>query len=177
VTALARRVLSDCYIALRLLEDEAQEDVWAVHWAGALALIGAVNDVLKLAKKRSSLRKAYEKHHNAWIDEASGQHEIFRKFIKEERNFLLHEYATSVDLRREVPILVDDGRPAYLSPEADATAAAAAIEFSLDQNIFRPMKTGPWQNEDARDVYELALDWWKAQLASIDLEVMNTKAP
>ncbi len=176
MTALARRVLADCHIALRLLEDEAQEDNWSVNWAGALALICCVNDVLKLEKRRSALRKAYEKRLEAWNDKSSDQHAIFREFIKSERNLLLQEYRTNVDTRREVPIFVVDGTPAYFSPDTSAPLSVETSSFALDQNIFRPMKVGRWSNEDVRDVYSDALVWWKEQLDSIDKEVDSVRA-
>jgi hypothetical protein len=158
------------------LEDEAQEDVWRVHFAGAMALISTVNDVLKGAKKNSVPRKVYEACHEIWNDKENVQHSIFREFIKDERNLILHQYLTSVDLRKDVSIFVVEGRPAYARPSEVGTLPTNAERYTLDQNIFRPMKSGSWAHEDLRDVYQSALDWWGEQLDSIDKGVELTQA-
>ena len=172
MTLLARKALSDCRLALRLLEDEAQEDVWRVHWAGALALVGVINDILERHKKTSPIGKVYRKKFDEWKIKADPSHSIFRDFIKGERNLLLHEYKTNVDVRKEVEIYLVDERPAYFPSNESEQAPASSEVFMLDQNIFRPMQSGDWRGEDARDVYETALNWWEKQLDEIDAEVV-----
>lgn len=172
MTTSARKVLADCRVALRLLEDETQEDVWRVHWAGALGLIRAVGSVLDKTDGKSILvKRVSDDCYKSWKNKQNSEHEIFRDFIKKERDFYLHEYETSVDLRKEVTILVASEKPAYLPPNAPNMSKIAATEFKLDQNIFRPLADGPWAGEDVRDVYEMALDWWQEQLDSIDEQV------
>ncbi len=42
--------------------------------------------------------------------------------------------------------------------------------YVLDQNIFRPFLNGPFSGEDAREVYDMAIKWWEAQLDTIDAD-------
>jgi hypothetical protein len=43
--------------------------------------------------------------------------------------------------------------------------------FELGENVYRPIIQGYREGDDARDVYQDALDWWDAQLNSIDARI------
>jgi hypothetical protein len=153
VTAAARKVLADCFLAHRLLEDETDTVIWRVHWVGALSLIRAVGHVLEAVDGTDLLcRKISGEMYRSWRNKQNLEHEIFRDFIKQERDMMLKEYSTAVNLDKDVPLVV--------MPDE--------VSYFFDQNIFRQMDDGSWAGEDARDVYEMAINWWKLQLDTID---------
>ena len=153
MTAASRKVLADCFLAHRLLENESDTEIWRVHWVGALSLIRAVGHVLEAVDGTDPrCRKISEEMYLSWRDKVNIEHQIFRDFIKHERDLMLKEYSTAVNLDVDVPLLV--------IPDGDV--------YLVDQNIFRPMYAGPWAGKDARDVYEMAINWWTAQLDAID---------
>ena len=45
----------------------------------------------------------------------------------------------------------------------------------LDENLFRPIETGFGAEEDARDVYREALQWWDAELSRIEADKHSMK--
>jgi hypothetical protein len=38
----------------------------------------------------------------------------------------------------------------------------------LDENLYRPMGAGKYEGEDGRDVLDLAISWWEAQLDEVE---------
>ena len=149
----ARRVLADCSLAHRMLEDERDVDRWRVVWVGAVALIRAVGHVLdKVDGSEPKLRTASRAAFARWKD--GGSDSIFTEFIDAERNTILKEYGFRTDLEADVPVVVEHDE--------------CAEWFSLDENLFRPMVDGYGAGEDARDVYLEAIKWWERQLAEIE---------
>ena len=153
MTAVARIVLEDCRRAHRLLEDLADPNLWRLHWFGALALLPAVNDVLHKVDCIEGLPKeVYSVLYKQWQTDPSAT--IFIEFISNDRNLAVHQYQFNCDLRNSIPVVYGDGEVA---------------EF--DQNIFRPQLSG-WRageyDEDVRDIYAEAIDWWQLQLDKID---------
>ena len=156
MTQSARRVLSDCRIALQLLEETTDLDVWRVHWVGALALIRAVGHVLdKVDGQNRHLRKLAQERFKEWKKEP--EHEIFQAFIERERNTILKQYEFGYEKEEEVGVVLDGG----------------FIHF-LDENIYRPLNEGYGKNEDARDVYREAIDWWEARLEELENELRKS---
>ena len=161
VTRAARIVLADCVLAHKLLDEETDEKLWRVHWVGALSLIRAVGNVLeKIDGTDPIYRKISNAMFRAWLNEMNPEHQIFRDFIKHERDLMLKEYSTSVNLDSIVPLLV----------------LPVDVVSPTDQNIFRPMESGPWAGEDARDIYQLAIEWWVVQLEKVDSQVAVEKS-
>jgi hypothetical protein len=161
VTAAARKVLADCFLAHFLLEDETDTEILRVHWVGALSLIRAVGHVLEAVDGTDLYcRKISEEMYRSWRDKLNLEHQIFRDFIKHERDLMLKEYSTAVNLDADVRLLVMPDDAAFL----------------VDKNIFRPMDDGPWAGEDARDIYEMAINWWSVQLDTIDRLVTADKS-
>ncbi len=75
----ARRVLADCRLAHRMLEDERNADRWRVVWVGAVALIRAVGHVLdKVDGSESKLRATSRAAFARWKDGSSDS--IFAEF-------------------------------------------------------------------------------------------------
>ncbi len=171
MTAAARRVLDDCRLVHAMLEDEPEPNKFRVLWVAALALVRSVGQVLyKIDGNDGRIRGQASERYQHWRS-SDPEHRIFRDFIKQERDLMLHEYRSNLDPRENVPISVINSCPALIS-EADPTVESA---FRLDQNIFRPFSQGHWAGEDARDVLLEAIEWWERELSVI--EANNDEKP
>jgi hypothetical protein len=155
-TTQARIVLDDCRHAWERLELVTDDVEFRLFWVAGVALVRAVGHVLHKIDggDQPILRKIAERHHRTW-KAGDARHRIFSDFIDRERNNILKEYAFEIS-EGDIPIAVfgaDDG------------------VFSLDENLFRPMDSGPYAGEDGRDVLKDAIDWWSKRLDEIDREV------
>ncbi len=159
----ARRVLADCEAALEMLEDERDEQRWRVLWIGAMALLRAVGHVLqKVDGENPRQRVAIDAAYRRWKDGKS-KHAVFWQFIEKERNNVLKEYCMNVYDSETIGLVVITGN-------TDADFHTHEPPCDLDENLFRPITGGFGAGEDARDIYREALDWWDAELSSIELE-------
>lgn len=79
---------------------------------------------------------------------------IYREFVKIERDQLVHRYESSVFA----------GATAHLGVGIDG-----AMKVSLvDDCLYKPLESGPYAGEDARDILQEAIGWWEAELDWID---------
>jgi hypothetical protein len=164
LTRTARRVLDDCRLAHAMLEDVTEPEHFRIIWVAALALTRSVGQILdKINGTDRSIRDAAKARYELWKGDTS-DHLIFREFIKKERDLIIHEYSSNLDLRSAIPIALVDGRPALVGENDPAINDA----IRLDQNIFRPLTSGPWAGEDARDILLEAIEWWESELRTID---------
>jgi|SRR5580658_183103 hypothetical protein len=164
MTTAARHVLKDCRLAHAMLEDETEPDKFRVLWVAASALIRSVGQVLdKIDGQDPHLRAVARERYNLWRKD-NAEHLIFRNFIKQERDLVIHEYRSNLDPRENLPVAIIDGRPALISE----TDAAVDSSYRLDENIFRPFAGGRWAGEDVRDVLLEAMEWWERELTVID---------
>ncbi|MYC61084.1 MAG: hypothetical protein F4X09_12955 [Gammaproteobacteria bacterium] len=166
MTLYARRVLDDCKAALKMLEDEEDEQQWRILWAGAMTLVRAVGHVLKNVdgENDSEVRSLAEAAWNRWsTDRASN--EIFWEFIQKERNNILKEYRFNVH---------DSASVGLVAVEMDEAGNEVAVEspFMLDENLYRPIEEGFQVGEDARDVYVNAIEWWDMELSRIEADLI-----
>lgn len=173
MTYKARVVLSDCRIALSLLENETDLQKWRILWAGAVALIRAVGHVLdKVDGSNPVVKQIAKESFSKW--KVDDEHLIFPEFIERERNILLKEYNSDVHPLEEVPMALE----MVLQPlsegnqKAQKTVTLGDI-INLGENLYRPMFEGPWQGADSRDIYQKAIEWWEKQLDSIDRQVKS----
>jgi hypothetical protein len=166
MTHAARQVLADVRLALDMLQDETDADRWRVHWAGGIALLRAVGHVLLNVDQAADekLAKIANAAHRRWKSDDSA-HAVYREFILEERNNILKEYLSKVYPFETVPVAVrltlvnsQTGEISYLDQAAE-----------LEENLFRPLVEGYGEGEDARDVFEEAVDWWDRELLAIEL--------
>jgi hypothetical protein len=163
MTTTAREVLRDCEIALQMLESEEAPDRWRVLWAGAIALLRSVGYVLEKVDSRdvNGNKNALFKVSSAAFDrwkKGEGKDAIFVQFIENERNNILKEYRSSVFQNPNVTLAIWN--------ENDE---ASALE--LDLSLYHPIVDGYGANEDARDIYRNALDWWAIELSKLEREV------
>lgn len=165
MTHAAREVLSDCRVALEMLQAETDPDRWRVHWAGSVALLRAVGHVLLNVDQPANANLAVNATaaHRRWRS-SDPAHAVYRKFILEERNSILKEYRSKVHPLADVPVVVrltlinpKTGEISYFDQPAD-----------FEENLFRPLVEGYGEGEDARDVFEEALSWWERELSAIE---------
>jgi hypothetical protein len=121
-------------------------------------LLRTVGDVLeKVDGKRDPIVKRVQKEDfRAWMNLPKGK-SLFRDFIRMERNVVVHEYESTAHDSAKINLLVS---------QKDSHEV-----FELDENLFRPLVDGPWAEEDARDMVQIAIDWWSSELDAIDVEV------
>lgn len=154
----ARDVLSDCEIALEILEDTEDVHRWRVLWAGAVALARTVGHVLRhVDRKEPQFRAAIDQRFELWKIERDAN-AVFWDFIEEERNNLLKEYKSRVSDAEEIPLGILPSTEDFDSEET----------FLLGENLYRPILSGYGEGEDARDIYKEALDWWERELSAIE---------
>lgn len=164
MTYSARRVLSDCEIALGLLEQEEDFARWRVHWVGALALVRAVGHVLqKVDGSDPAIHLLVKVIYAGWKLNRD-KHLIFWDFIEAERNNILKQYKFSTHPLEQVDVVVS----ATFNHVETGELKEEPIIFPLEGNLFRPIVDGYGAGEDARDIYREAIAWWNIQLSSIE---------
>lgn len=155
VTTSDREALSDCEVALELLESVHDERQRRVIWFGAVTLLRTVGDVLhRVDGIKPRLTAPIAAAYKRWkINKDANL--IYWDFIKDQRDALVHEYEFRVDNNETIKVAVQ-------SPEGSVTLG------DLPDNLFRPIVTGYGVGEDARDIYQEAIDWWNRELTAIE---------
>ncbi len=116
-------------------------------------MVGSVLD--RVDKNDDYFKDAIEKNwKNISIKE---DNEIFWKFIKDSRDRALHEYETD-------PL---DGDTIPLTLSIDGIWDGSR---KIGECLFKPLEYGYKTGEDARDVYDEAIQWWNVQLSFIERE-------
>jgi hypothetical protein len=166
IAKAAREVLSRCeYFYGKLREDPAGID-WEAQFSAALALLRSVGHVLdKTDGATNILLDAKEKEWWKDINANKNNHAIFWEFIENERNLILKEgqlragQSTAVFIQGVSAIGLAGGQslpPPLSSPKA------------LTANHSYHMNDGMFAGRDPRDLIELAIQWWNAQLIEIE---------
>lgn len=152
MTIIARKALRDLQVAHKLLEAEESAERFRVHWIAAVALCRAVGHVLQKIDSNASpkLKNAISQIYATWKTKPE-VHYIFFEFIEDERNAVLKEYEFG-----------------FLSGPVDLVVLPSGFTSTLEDNMFCPLSSGRFAGEDCRDVLELAINWWQAQLSQID---------
>lgn len=161
-TSHARRVLSDVEVVRDKLEDEVGWIEWRLYWVTAVVLIRAVGHVLVKVDGRAApvVRDVANELHKKWksTDERDA---IFRDFIEQERNSILKEYEFGMS---EGPV------PVSAKMQNSLTGEFFEQHALIEENIYRPMRSGPYEGEDGRTLLDEAISWWVTQLDWIDKE-------
>ncbi|NAW85910.1 hypothetical protein [Photobacterium halotolerans] len=152
MTDTARKVLRDLQVARDVLDTEECAERFRVHWVAAIALCRAVGHVLQKidSNKSPQLKAAISRAYASWKAEPEAHH-VFFEFIEDERNAVLKEYEFG-----------------FLSGPVDLVVLPSGLIATLEDNLFCPLSSGRFAGEDCRDVLELAINWWQAQLNQID---------
>ena len=163
--------MRDCESVLDMLEDEEDRQRWRVLWAEAMALVRAVGHVLrKVDGGDARLRPLIDAAWDNWKADRS-KNSVFWEFIQKERNYILKEYRFGVLDSAVVGLglVKTDGG------QTSGHTAAPKTPVAPRENLFRPLEEGFGIGEDARDVYRDALQWWDAELASIEAALAASK--
>ena len=166
---MARTVLEDCRTALATIHDVQGSD-WRWRWVAVVALLRSVGLVLYGTDR--------EQGDDVWkqvIDKAWSQSKppIFRDFIEEDRNNIIHEYrfragqsvrvfASAVTARFGIGTVPD------ASP--DPVPPPRSPEYGY------PITEGPYKGRDQHDVATEAIAWWEQYLDAIEAEVARLTA-
>lgn len=162
----ARLVFQDVLYVRSMLEDETRQIEWRLAWVLAVTLLRSIGYVLRNVdgKRDPIVETVAAEHHRSWkIDEA---HAIFREFIEAERHSILKEYEFAVT-EGPVPIM------AHLQ---QSDGFDNARQFLLEENLYRPIMDGQHAGADGRELVDLAIEWWRAELAAIDAEVSRRRS-
>lgn len=161
---MAREVLGDCEIALEMLEAEQDLARWRIHWAGALALVRAVGHVLhKVDGADPDVRRQVDVAYRRWKSQKA-KNAVFWEFIEDERNNILKEYRFNLHPLDHVDVAV---LMTVRHPETGELSQIPQL-VPIGESIYRPVLDGYSEGNDARDVYREALDWWNAELTTIE---------
>lgn len=154
----ARLVLQDALYVRRLIEDETGKIEWRLYWVLLVTLLRAVGHVLRNVDGDNDPRVKLiaTEFHRSWKE--GDDHAIFRDFIETERNTILKEYAFQVT----------EGPVSVMAHLQQADGFDTVRQFLLEENLYRPMEGGAYEGEDARTLADEAIEWWTAQLATID---------
>lgn len=160
----ARLVLQDAMFVREKLEHEIGVIEWRLLWVLSVVLLRAVGHVLDKVDGNGDRRvQAVSRSlHKQW--KTLPEHAIFRDFIEQERNNVLKEYESSVT-EGPVPLV------AYLQSHDGFDTVR---QFLIEENIYRPLHSGPYEGEDGRTVIDDAIEWWRVQLQRIDHEVQTS---
>jgi hypothetical protein len=162
----ARLVLQDAMFIRDKLEHEVGVTEWRLYWILAVVLLRSVGHVLDRVDGAHDARVkgASRTLHGDW--KTLPEHAIFRDFIEDERNNILKEYTFSMT-EGPVPVL------AYLQSQDGFDTVR---QFLIEENIYRPLCSGPYEGEDGRTVLDDAVEWWHVQLAEVD-RIVASAAP
>jgi hypothetical protein len=152
---LASQVLQDCRLAHAALEEEQDAAMFRVLWVAAIALVRAVGHVLSKvdAQGDPDLRARLDVIWPKW-KAGEGPAIVFAGFVEPQRNRVLKEYDMGYD----------DGAVWLALGDSDGLATG----FDLGEgNLFRPLSSGPFAGEDARDILTDAIAWWDSQLQTL----------
>jgi hypothetical protein len=158
----ARCVLADVRLVREKLETEVGWVEWRLFWILAVTLLRAVGHVLDKVDARESakLKTVVRQHYLRWKNIAANEHAIFRDFIDQERNSIQKEYEFGMS-EGPIPLV------GLMKHDSEAPQVRALLE----DNIYRPMRTGPYEGEDGRTLIDDAIDWWVVQFDRIEQDV------
>lgn len=147
----ARQVLDDCRFSLAKLAQAEGRQEYRVMFLATLALCRAVGDVLDKVDKNQfpSVRGLIDAQWKLIKDSEKDEKSIFWKFIRPERNSIIHEYECNYD----------DG-PIDLWTAEDI--------YSIEDMYSCAMKVGPYRGVDSIEMLRKAIEWWDAQLSEIE---------
>jgi hypothetical protein len=161
MTLAAHAPLDDAFIVAKLLEDHDDDTIFRINWVAFCALMRTIGHVLdKVDGAQSAHRR--EVVDRRWVEWKShrDQHSIFWEFIEDERNAILKEYEFGYQ-QGDVWVGVE-------GPDGYET-------HRLDAGVYRPMLSDRFVGEDARDIAQEALQWWRHELSVIERELSGMR--
>lgn len=137
--------------------EEPEDDIarWRVKWAGGVALLRAVGHVLLYedAADDPKLKERVDEQFSRW-KASKDVHAIYWKFIRIERDGLLKHYRSGAYVEENIALGV----------EQDGVVEMHVI----DGDLYRPFEGSYRPGDDARDIFEEALEWWAREIDQIE---------
>jgi hypothetical protein len=144
MTANARIVLADCREAHGELVDGLMGSPWRRRWATVVVLLRTTLDVLGKVDRVEGAPEVQDAIDAAWIMLNEARPDIYFKFIKSDRDSLVHEYQYLAG--QNATILLGEKR--------------TEITYSMND--------GPFKGQDPRAVASQAIEWLDQYLSDID---------
>jgi hypothetical protein len=145
MTANARIVLADCREAHAELVDGLVGSLWRRRWATVVVLLRTTCDVLGKVDRVEGAKEVRDAIDAAWFKLNEDKPDIYFKFIKSDRDLLVHEYQ-------------------YLAGQN-----ATVLLGEKRTEITYSMNDGPFKGQDPRAVAAEAMEWLERYLDDIDL--------
>jgi hypothetical protein len=154
VTERARIVLADCEAAWEMLEACESKQEWRILWVAAISLARAVGDVLDKVDGENDplMRSVSNEAYSRWKTVPE-----FKDLIKMERDQVIHRYETEAFGGDSVTLLLEN--------------EGESEPFGLDECMFKPLESGVFAGDDARDILKDAIEWLRSELDGIDAQV------
>jgi hypothetical protein len=160
----AREILDYCRRGLEMLQRDPTGDDRVIQWAGTLSLLRTVGDALEKVDARADAK--FRNAQSAWWKQIDVcRPSIFWKFIRRDRNLLLHEaeltagQSTTVTLTGVEATALAGGQP-NPPPKPAQPAPAASHSYHI--------KSGFYAGRDPRTLIEEAIAWWERQIVQIE---------
>ncbi|MBU2991626.1 hypothetical protein Q4555_15855 [Octadecabacter sp. 1_MG-2023] len=131
---------------------------WKIHWVASCTLLRTAIDLFKADAKNCLSHSLREEFRNEWhkISDDRDQHPIFWKFLREERNNIIHEYRWSAYER-------------YFDAESGETASPPGLLTLTSENYGSELKirTGHFEGQSALGVIDEATGWVRARIMAV----------
>ena len=156
------RAMSDGEVGIRLLEEKLAEETflfsdWKILWIGACSILRTSIDLFKIDEKsciNAEIRKSIGEEWKL-IKDQEEKHPIFWKFLRKERDQILHEYSWSA-------------YAAWL--HQDGTIETPRISLLLikpeTSNSVLLMKHGFYQGRNSLELLKEGADWVRQRIFS-----------
>ncbi len=161
MTQEAKIVLDECRDYLQELRQKPMGKDWKRKWKAAMTSLRSIGNVLqnKDSKISSKMKEVIQNKHQEMKDD-----DIFKDFIKKERDDLLKENETSAG--QAIAITLTE--TVYLNrtkqtPKQDTKPPEVKVKYVINKGIF--------EGQNPIDMYEKAINWWDEYLDDIDRKV------
>lgn len=171
---MTQQVLSDCKVALAMLWQNPEGQEWRIQWVGALALLRTVANTFNEQAKDPAVHPDLQRElQNFWgrMKANEPKPEIYWGFIRDDSNDLLHYWKFSAT--HHVTKQRDDDEMIMTTEKWSAEPTRIhSVDTSGEHKGFTPgstylMKSGPFANQDQRDVVQQAIDWYEDEIAGM----------
>ena len=148
------RALSDGKTGIRHLEEHLQSarfllSEWKVIWIGTCSLLRSSIDFFEVDKKSCINQKIREEISAEWesIGQNEEHHPIFWKFLREERNNILHEYEWAA-------------YQVWMNQDGTTRPAPSLLEVEpKDAGAVLIMRSGPYKDHNSLDLLKEGAEW------------------
>lgn len=153
----ARLVLSDCRVALDLLDSADDDAHFRLYWLACCTLLRTVGHVLHKVDAPQVSSSRADSIFALWetLKADRTAHPLFWEFIENERNRMVKEYRPNYERGEHMLIVPDESAEDWVSE-------------IVGPDLYSPIGSGPFAGEDARDMLREAIAWWDERLRVIE---------